>query len=374
MAIQPDGKIVVAGRRITPRAGWDFAVARYEPDGTLDDSFDGDGRLTTDFDDGADGATPSPCIRTAGSSWPASRRETSRRPATSPMGTSTRAFGGDGRVRTDFAGLGDGAHALALQPTASWSGRLRDPAPGTLVDRVSALARYEPDGDLDSSFGGDGRDHLDTWGAPRMPSPCSRMAGWSRPARGLLGLRPRRLGGPELGDGDGRGPRGLDAGARRPGRWCARDGRVDPGDFQVGRWNPDGSRDRAFGAVTSPYLSFPVPGAFTDFGFRDDEARAVAIQQDGKIVVVGRSAAGYDGPGDFAVARYLVDRSTPGDADADGVTDGRDHCPRLYRADEPDGCPHYAREVTIRYSDRDDAFMGHVFSPQRGAGGTRRGW
>jgi uncharacterized delta-60 repeat protein len=48
VALQPDGKIVVAGHSDTGD-GLDFALARYHRDGSLDHSFDGDGMLTTDF-------------------------------------------------------------------------------------------------------------------------------------------------------------------------------------------------------------------------------------------------------------------------------------------------------------------------------------
>src|SRR6267143_2383483 len=42
MAIQPDGKIVVVGEGFTGGDHWwDFAVVRYNPDGSLDDSFRG---------------------------------------------------------------------------------------------------------------------------------------------------------------------------------------------------------------------------------------------------------------------------------------------------------------------------------------------
>jgi uncharacterized delta-60 repeat protein len=59
---QPDGKMVAVGsvfRRSTGDSSIsDFALARYNPNGTLDTSFSGDGRKTTDFaglDDGATG-------------------------------------------------------------------------------------------------------------------------------------------------------------------------------------------------------------------------------------------------------------------------------------------------------------------------------
>ena len=48
VAIQPDGRIVVAG--YTDAGGDnDFAVARLNPDGTLDSTFSGDGKQTIDF-------------------------------------------------------------------------------------------------------------------------------------------------------------------------------------------------------------------------------------------------------------------------------------------------------------------------------------
>ena len=50
MAIQSDGKIVVVGEGATPPFGnynWDFAVVRYNPDGSLDSSFGGTGIVIT---------------------------------------------------------------------------------------------------------------------------------------------------------------------------------------------------------------------------------------------------------------------------------------------------------------------------------------
>ena len=48
-SVQADGKIVVAGG-VGNGSSWDFAVARYNMDGTLDTSFGGGtGEVTTDF-------------------------------------------------------------------------------------------------------------------------------------------------------------------------------------------------------------------------------------------------------------------------------------------------------------------------------------
>jgi len=57
VAVQPDGKIVAAGEAETAPGFFDFAVVRYNPDGTLDTSFGGDGIVTTDLGTEFDDAT-----------------------------------------------------------------------------------------------------------------------------------------------------------------------------------------------------------------------------------------------------------------------------------------------------------------------------
>jgi uncharacterized delta-60 repeat protein len=56
VAIAPDGKIVVAGTLTLQDHPSDFAVARLNPDLTLDTTFAGDGATSSDFDQGDDGA------------------------------------------------------------------------------------------------------------------------------------------------------------------------------------------------------------------------------------------------------------------------------------------------------------------------------
>ena len=93
VAIQPDGKIVVAG---STDAG--FALARYNTNGTLDTSFSGDGKLTTAFAGQSDVATgvaiqPDGRIVAGGHSFASAARRpaTSRSPATTRTARSTRA-------------------------------------------------------------------------------------------------------------------------------------------------------------------------------------------------------------------------------------------------------------------------------------------
>jgi len=56
LALQPDGRIVVAGQSASATVA-DFAVVRYEADGTLDASFGSGGAITVDFFGSIDGAT-----------------------------------------------------------------------------------------------------------------------------------------------------------------------------------------------------------------------------------------------------------------------------------------------------------------------------
>src|SRR4030095_13605403 len=49
VAVQPDGKIVAAGTVSSPVSLTDFALSRYNTDGTLDASFGAGGKVTTDF-------------------------------------------------------------------------------------------------------------------------------------------------------------------------------------------------------------------------------------------------------------------------------------------------------------------------------------
>jgi uncharacterized delta-60 repeat protein len=71
--LQPDGKIVAVGQDAVP--GVDFALARYNPNGSLDPTFSGDGRGSAS----GRATTQRPGSRsskTARSSWSASRNMT----------------------------------------------------------------------------------------------------------------------------------------------------------------------------------------------------------------------------------------------------------------------------------------------------------
>ncbi len=161
VTLQGDGKIVVAGNA-TRDPGEHFALARYNPNGSLDTSFSGDGKQTTDFGGfGQDGATG---VALQGNGKIVAVGSTGRHPSSdfalaryNPDGSLDTSFSGDGRQTTDFGGL-DTATGVALQG----DGKIVVVGRGDARD--FALARYNPDGSLDTSFSGDGKQTTDFFG------------------------------------------------------------------------------------------------------------------------------------------------------------------------------------------------------------------
>ena len=98
---QPDGKIVAVGANAAHSGG--FALTRYNPDGSLDPSFSGDGKQTTDFGGrtGRGGGPPARRQDRRGGR----RRPASPSPATTPTARSTRASPATASKRRASAGL-----------------------------------------------------------------------------------------------------------------------------------------------------------------------------------------------------------------------------------------------------------------------------
>ena len=248
VALQPDGKIVTAGRR-----GSDVIVARYHPDGTVDLSFATAGRAVTNF--GATELALALALQPDGKIMIAGRTTSggtfnfalARYQSSGALDTT---FGQQGLVSTDFGGSVDRVFALVLQPD------------GKAVvagdsDANFALARYNPDGSLDTTFGSGGK-VVTTFGGRDQAS--------------AVVLQP-----------DGK---------------IVVAGQTDVNtsvDFALARYNPDGSLDGTFGTGGRVTTDFTGSG--------NDIASAVALQFDGKMLVGGGSQ------GNFAVARYLANGS-----------------------------------------------------------------
>jgi len=153
IAIQPlDGKILVAGETDN-QADNDFALARFTTSGTLDISFNFDGWATTDFGGNNDFAysialQPDGKIILAGTSGNPEDFAIARY---TPDGSPDTTFSIDGKATLPIGADSDQAYTLALQPTGKIvvAGFSFD----TTNNNDFALARFLQNGTLDSSFG-----------------------------------------------------------------------------------------------------------------------------------------------------------------------------------------------------------------------------
>ncbi|HET9495272.1 MAG TPA: S-layer homology domain-containing protein, partial [Chloroflexia bacterium] len=270
VAVQPDGRIVVVGTTLISGTNYNFAVARYHGDGAPDTTFSGDGKLTTDFYGGDDGAygvaiQPDGKIVVVGAyslTNPSSTWYEFAFARYNPNGSLDSTFSGDGKMGIAFSHGGAVAYGVTIQP----DGKIV--AVGYAKQGTNynfALARLNADGTYDGSIGQYGERTTDIFGGHDEARAVSMHAG-----------------------------RILVAGAAQVSGANY--------DFALVRYNLNGSLDTAFGGDGK---------VNTDFLGGDDGAYSMAVQADGKIVAAGgfgTLSTGYD----FGLVRYLAN----GDLDA----------------------------------------------------------
>ena len=259
VAIQPDGKIVVAGT-----SGVDFALARYNSDGSLDTSFDGDGILTANTDSlggnfrAAEGT--SVAIQTDGKIVVGGsiKQGDPRKFALVRFltdGSLDLSLNGSGFVTAEFdpGGLADEEiKAIAIRVDGEIA------AVGDYKSGQFALIRYNPDGSLDADFGNGGR--------VSAVSKVTTGYGVAWQADGSIVVAGSKYVIDPASDNC------LDS----SGKHC------EYRDFWLARFNDDGSLDRDFG--TGGEVTAPVNSRGND-----DNGRALMIQADGKMIVAGYS-------------------------------------------------------------------------------------
>ena len=156
LAVQTDDKILLAGYTYNGSNN-DFSLVRLNPDGTFDTSFDGDGKVTTAVGLGDDKASKvlvqaDGKIVVAGSSFNGSNTDFALVRYNSD-GSLDSSFGNSGKVTT---ALGTG-NDYALDAAIDMNGKIvvsGNSYNGTDVD--VAVVRYNTNGFFDTSFSGDG--------------------------------------------------------------------------------------------------------------------------------------------------------------------------------------------------------------------------
>ncbi|MEU6162649.1 calcium-binding protein [Streptomyces tanashiensis] len=321
VAIQPsDGKIVVAGTtEVLAEEGGGccfFSVARYNTDGSLDTGFGNGGLVRVDeFGGSAGGADvavqPDGRIvaagKGAGGGFALVRLDTD--------GDLDPTLGGDGAVVAGFTPTSpqDGggiARGMALQP----DGKIVSVGYVGNTAFDIGVARYNTNGTLDTTFSGDGMVTADfggtEFGNAVAVQPDGKILAAGAGGAGYALLRYNANGTPDAGFGTagrtsvsspGDGGLAYAMALQQNGRIVLAGRADDPNsseanDFGLVRFLANGTVDTGFGGD-----GFVVTG-FNDF----DEARGVLVEPDGKIV-----AAGYGAGFAFALARYQGGDGTP---------------------------------------------------------------
>ncbi|MFN0278168.1 MAG: Calx-beta domain-containing protein [Pyrinomonadaceae bacterium] len=158
VAIQSDGKIIAAGD-----VGVNFAVARYNADGTLDPSFNGTGVVVTAVSQGSDGGR-SVAIQSDGKIVVAGYADDLNQGQTdfvvvryNSNGTLDTSFNGTGIVRT---AVNSGSQNFTYSRSLSIQSDGKIVVVGSALinsNYTFAVVRYNRDGTLDTSFNGTGK-------------------------------------------------------------------------------------------------------------------------------------------------------------------------------------------------------------------------
>jgi uncharacterized delta-60 repeat protein/RHS repeat-associated protein len=163
MLIQPDGKIVVVGYKLSG-GSYDFAVARYNSDGTLDTGFDSDGKLTTNLggssDTGRDVALQSDGkIIVGGSTNASSSNNNFALVRYNTNGSVDTGFGTSGIVNKDLGAV-DSGQGIAVQSSDDKIIVVGTSNVGSAHNNF-AVARFNSGGSIDNSFDSDGVQTVD---------------------------------------------------------------------------------------------------------------------------------------------------------------------------------------------------------------------
>jgi uncharacterized delta-60 repeat protein len=322
VAIQADGKIVVTGVAGPPLGN--LAVARYNSNGLPDSTFGVSGTASNDF--GGDEYASAVAIQlndqkvVVAGTIDFTNFLVARY---NPNGTLDSTFGPGGHTITDFGG-DETLTALAIQPSDGKIVAVGDSFTDTFAGWV--LARYNTDGTPDSGFGTAGK-VLASFAAETQSHAIAIQSDGKIVVAGYIFTNPTTDYVLARYNADGTPDSTFGAGGTAV---------KDFGDFEYafgmaiqadGRIVVAGGSGFDFAVARfntdgNPDLSFGAGGQMvTDFG-GSDLAYSMALQANGKIVTAGRSRPAF-GADDFALASYNADGSLDTTFDMDGkvITD-----------------------------------------------------
>lgn len=266
--VTADGKRLVVSTNENASGNIDFALLRYNKDGSLDASFGNLGKVTTDIAQGND-TSISLTVQADGKilvvGWFDGIAEDIALVRYNPNGSLDTSFSGDGKVTTDLSTNVFETHDRGMSITTQKDGKILVAGSSLYHNFDFALVRYNPNGSLDTSFSGDGK----------LTTDFNNSYDVANHVKVLADSKILVLGSSYSSVGKGF-------------------------DFALVRYNSDGSLD----------TSFSTDGRLTtDISGWNDLASNVAVQADGKYLVVGNSQPAGSSYTDIAIVRYNSDGS-----------------------------------------------------------------
>ena len=276
LVIQADGKIVAAGSSHNG-TNLDFALLRYNADGTLDSSFGKNGKVTTEVGSGTDVihaliVDSNGKLVAAGYSYSGSGNHIAM-VRYNPDGTLDTSFGSSGKVIAASDSTDEVAFGLIQQRDGNYvlAGRSHQ------SEQHIVVLRYKADGTLDASFGKQGKviTAVSTLNENHASDEARVIA---QQPNGKLVVS---------------------------GFACVQfDFSCQRNELVLLRYNTDGTLDNDFGSGGKVELVASTGNATGHI--IPDHAYALAIQDDGKLLVAGDS---YNHDPDYLVARFNKDGS-----------------------------------------------------------------
>ncbi len=324
VVVQSDGKIVIAGRSAGVSNDGDFALVRLLPDGTLDTSFNGTGKVVTGIGAG-DEAIQGMALQgdgkivVAGRAWNGSNYDYALA-RYNPDGTLDTSFNTTGKVMTAFGSAEDSGQRVVVQADGKIL-MVGDTYSGTTPGYDIGVVRYNANGSLDTGFGSGGKAVFHLGGSsesgrglavqPDGRIVISGISNVSDDHQDIALVRLTSAGALDstFGSGAGYVITAVGVGADVSNAAALQgDGKILVAghvfnaneDFAIARYNANGSLDASFRG--SAIVTTPI-GTGNDYGMN------LAVQSNGGILVVGgaQTASGFD----FAIARYYGDSIPP---------------------------------------------------------------
>ncbi|MBK9108470.1 MAG: T9SS type A sorting domain-containing protein [Saprospiraceae bacterium] len=351
LTTQANGKIIVVGSTVNGSQS-DFAIVRYNSDGTPDNSFSGDGKLVIDFNGGDDEARSvivlnNGNILISGSASIGNSYDFALVMITADGRLQT-SFSGDGKLNIDFNKLDDFCYSMQVFNNKIYLGGQTLGAQG----EEFAIAVINMDGSPDLGFDADGKANYNIGPSPDFGTAIAVQTDGKIVLTGYTGsdfldqiatIRCLENGMLDVSfSGDGKII--TDIGPDRDRAYAVaiqKDQKIivagytyhqSGNDFALVRYLMDGSLDKSFSND-----GIVVQG----IGTRFDEASAMVLQEDGKILVAGQAAQPAT-DADFGLARFTESGVLDKEFSGDGVVitpigNGKSEDESFAIAIQPDG-------------------------------------